>query len=601
MLQAEEISLGRDDSGRQKYAHYISVKDTLLRMFNDASVQNQIEDSFQRESKPNIFQDFSDGSVIKDHPIIKNVKCIQIILFQDAYEFFPLSPTAGTYKCVGFYFVLGNMDPNSRSQVDVIQLIEIVKEKDLKYFGTEYCLKKLLDELKVLAETGIMFKGETLPVIVTHMCGDNLGQNFIGSYVECFNTYYFCRFCEITRAQIKKDPSRTNPLRTPEDYDKTVRELELENKKIKKGIKGNSVLNEIPFFHVCNPGQPPCIAHDILEGIGKKDFALYLKYFIEVRGWIDFVTLDKKIKNFKCLGRDAADSLAPLDIDLRKIRGHASEVWVFIRMFPFLIGEYIQDQDDQVWQLCLKLKLICEYVFAPQISTKQIVKLKELIGSYVSVRSALFSKELQPKHHLICHYPELITYFGPLIRLWTLRFEARHMFFKNAAKSANNFINITKTLANKYVLNFAYKFSGSLLSTPISFRQADASIIVMDQIVPDIVKLLREDLNFNQTLQSVSVHGTLYTPGLWVLLGSERKNLLVGEIVLILYNGSGLKFLVKVHQATNSFKGYYCILEDYDYASVLQDKLEDFYPLSAYQYQGHQCLTLKHSSPFVDQ
>jgi len=122
-----------------------------------------------------------------------------------------------------------------------------------------------------------------------------------------------------------------------------------------------------------------------------------------VKKWISFETLNRRIQNFKCKGRDSADSLVKLHPDLKKIRGHASEVWLFIRLFPFFLERNIQDPDDPVWQLCLLLKKLCEYVFAPKISQVQLVKTKELIRLYVETRARLFKKQLQPKHHLMCH------------------------------------------------------------------------------------------------------------------------------------------------------------------------------------------------------
>ena len=40
--------------------------------------------------------------------------------------------------------------------------------------------------------------------------------------------------------------------------------------------------------------------------------------------------------------------------------------------------------------------------------------------------------------------------FGPLVRLWTMRFEARHSYFKRLASQLGNFINISYTLAVRH-------------------------------------------------------------------------------------------------------------------------------------------------------
>ena len=40
--------------------------------------------------------------------------------------------------------------------------------------------------------------------------------------------------------------------------------------------------------------------------------------------------------------------------------------------------------------------------------------------------------------------------FGPLVRHWTMRYEAKHSYFKQLAQSMGNFINIPYSLAMRY-------------------------------------------------------------------------------------------------------------------------------------------------------
>ena len=56
--------------------------------------------------------------------------------------------------------------------------------------------------------------------------------------------------------------------------------------------------------------------------------------------------------------------------------------------------------------------------------------LQLIISQYISMREMLFPDvKLRPKHHYLLHYPELILQFGPLIKVWTMRFESKHRFF----------------------------------------------------------------------------------------------------------------------------------------------------------------------------
>lgn len=83
---------------------------------------------------------------------------------------------------------------------------------------------------------------------------------------------YFCRYCEIIRQEFLNDKNLCGPQRTPASYDAAV--LQAEDGQSNKGIKVNSVFNALKSFHVCQPGLPPCLGHDIFEGVSSYDVAL---------------------------------------------------------------------------------------------------------------------------------------------------------------------------------------------------------------------------------------------------------------------------------------------------------------------------------------
>uniref|UniRef100_A0A8C1MVV7 Uncharacterized protein n=1 Tax=Cyprinus carpio TaxID=7962 RepID=A0A8C1MVV7_CYPCA len=74
---------------------------------------------------------------------------------------------------------------------------------------------------------------------------------------------------------------------------------------------------------------------------------------------------------------------------------------------------------------------------------------------------------LKPKHHYLLHYPDLILKFGPLIRLWTLRFESKHSYFKECARKLHNFLHLSKTLAERHQLLQSYLSCVQLFPPPI--------------------------------------------------------------------------------------------------------------------------------------
>jgi len=111
------------------------------------------------------------------------------------------------------------------------------------------------------------------------------------------------------------------------------------------------------------------------------------------------------------------------------VSGQAVQNWNFLRWLPVLIGDKVQNADDDVGQLTLLLKDIVDMVCAQKISLSQVAYLDIIIQEYLNSRKCLFPEStLKPKHHYMTHYPSLILKFGPLIRLWTMRLESKQLF-----------------------------------------------------------------------------------------------------------------------------------------------------------------------------
>ena len=117
---------------------------------------------------------------------------------------------------------------------------------------------------------------------------------------------------------------------------------------------------------------------------------------------------------------------------------------------------------------------------------------------------------------------------------------------------------------------------------------------------PEVNQILRTDPSFAHILNAVEIHGIIYTPGLWLMLGSSGQDLIVGEILLIAYNGEKVKFIMKKCSAENTMQGYYKISDDGSFCSSLQEDLEDYLPLSPYDYKNNLCISLKHTNVSMD-
>lgn len=95
-----------------------------------------------------------------------------------------------------------------------------------------------------------------------------------------------------------------------------------------------------------------------------------------------------------------------------------------------MIGSKVPE-GNETWDIIMNLKEIVQLVLSPSFTEESLQYLQTKISDHRQVLKAVFPDfNLRPKHHYIEHYPELIKCFGPLVHLWTMRFEGKHRFFK---------------------------------------------------------------------------------------------------------------------------------------------------------------------------
>ena len=132
------------------------------------------------------------------------------------------------------------------------------------------------------------------------------------------------------------------------------------------GIEFDSVFNRLTNYHVCTPRLPPCLEHDLLEGIVAYDIKFYIDC-LQKQGWFSYETLNKRIDSFSYLSIDRRDK--PCSVSQKKkliVRG-ACQIWIFLKLFPLLIEDKIKDKNNEVWACILLLTEIVVIVCAPAI------------------------------------------------------------------------------------------------------------------------------------------------------------------------------------------------------------------------------------------
>lgn len=86
------------------------------------------------------------------------------------------------------------------------------------------------------------------------------------------------------------------------------------------------------------------------------DVALYLKYFFKKKRWFTYSLLNQRIKQLNYKGSDALTKPSAVNPELSKLSGQAIQSWNFLKLLPVLIGDKVQNADDDVWQLTVQLK-----------------------------------------------------------------------------------------------------------------------------------------------------------------------------------------------------------------------------------------------------
>lgn len=167
-----------------------------------------------------------------------------------------------------------------------------------------------------------------------------------------------------------------------------------------------------------------------------------------------------------CLqGSDSRSSPCQVNEKAKTVGGQAAENWCLLRLLPVTIGDKV-DPRDPVWQLMITLKELVELVCAPKITTAQVAYLNIVVVEYLETRKAVFpSDHLKPKHHYLLHYASLILKMGPLLQLWTMRFESKHSYLKRCVRRIQNFKNICQSLANQPQLLQTTLSSNSFFAT----------------------------------------------------------------------------------------------------------------------------------------
>lgn len=403
-----QIRLGKNEVNKMCYAHYIPIKSTLQALLEKPEIRDNLLSHFPSTSST--LKTIRDGYMYKQN-FGDSDYVVNLILYQDAFE--PcnaLGSSKGKHKILAFYYML---DIQSRSKVDSIQLLFLCNDKDTKQFSQEVLFRTLINDIKTLQKSGISVPGflHKFKVNVVCLSGDNLGSHFIGGFSENFSsTQFFCRYCYKTLDSFRSEPFVSAKLRTYQEYCICATTFkETANLKQSQGVKFNSIFNEIENFNVVMPGLPPCLGHDIFEGVAKYDIPLIINYFIK-NNWFSESYLNFKMKELFTKISDC--TYIPYKYKSTILPGHGMQNMYFTILLPLALENKISNFEDNSWQMIINLTRSIRIIMSDEIELYETCFLESLINDYFSFRLKAFPEiKLRPKHHYAQHYGELIRAF----------------------------------------------------------------------------------------------------------------------------------------------------------------------------------------------
>jgi len=390
----------------------------------------------------------------------KNIT-LPIVLYFDDYEpNNPLGSHIGNAKCGAVYLNLPSLPPQFQAKLENILLFQLFHSLDRDQFGNKIIFTKIIEELEFLETEGISmdinaFQGKIYFKLVA-ITGDNLGIHSLLGFVESFSAHFCCRFCLTPKNEYYRIfEEKFCELRTEENY-------LLHLNKEKFGIKDECVFNSpnIRGYH-CTRNYAVDKMHDIDEGVGKYDVAYILNeyIFIERKFSLDYLN----------------DQIVGLDYDLnerknkpplikeqhlktsKSLHMSASEVKCFIMHLPFMIGDIVGDENDELWEILILLKQLVLMTGAKRVHKNDWQLLQVHISEYLELISKN-SLPFKPKHHHLIHYPGVQRLVGPLWIFSSTRNEGKHQEGKKTSKVSQNWKNVCKTIALKHQLILNYRF-----------------------------------------------------------------------------------------------------------------------------------------------
>lgn len=473
------------------------------------------------------------------------------LLYQDDFEVDnPLGSKAGADKISGVYLSFALLPDSKISKLENIRTCCYTKSSDISH-GNNSNFMPLINVLKDLEEFGVNVPSRDgniqVHLLLAAVTGDNLGLNSILGFVKSFSANHFCRKCNCSKSvmqiQVKEDHTK---LRNNENYSEAVDK----NDVFETGVKENCVFNIIKSFNIID--NVTCdIMHDIFEGIAHYELCDILNYLIFKQKYFSLSLFNARKRSFDYGPEDNKNKTVDVKIQhimKKKLKMSASEMKCFLHFLPLIIGDLVPT-DNNVWIFLQLLLKLVETALLPSFTETILIEFRSLIAEHHQTYLNIFGGNLKPKHHFILHYITTIKKLGPIKKLWSMRFEAKHKENKNYANTITSRKNILLSLAIKSNYQFAYNISlKTIFEKPLDTACDEGTLINFTTYdawthIPCCKKNL---CNFTHifSLNVVLLNCTRYKIGTILATRNDHKDVSVFEIRYIFLENEENIFLV---------------------------------------------------------
>lgn len=361
---------------------------------------------------------------------------------------------ANWHKILGVYFQIRNIPPQFASKLENIFLVALCESINFKQTGIcdDNLIEEIVRDLKSIENEGIDIGNATIMKVgLFNVCCDNLGANVLLGFSGSFSADFYCRFCEYRKPECQRCTEESpEKLRSKEKIMIEISKLKLNpnlEPKETKGVRKNCLLNELISFQTTS-NLCVDIMHDFCEGI----IPLFLRNFFDAcinRKIVCKNDVIRRLRDYNYGSLNSRNKPSMIKLNSVHLGQNSSQLYCIMIHLPFIFCNERNDLQD-TWAMMINLLDCMRTVFSNGISVDDLnnfgLYTKKLLSDFIRI----FKIDLTPKLHNLTHYESAIRQMGPLKPMWMMRFESKHTFLTDVAKRTNNYVNITKTMAETH-------------------------------------------------------------------------------------------------------------------------------------------------------